>query len=133
MQETVKLEYTSWWGTEGCRRGGIICGNHCGTSLMDAVAATHSVVVVALLAALLRSSTDKKKTAYPQALNENCSRIRWASLVERAVLLISACKAAVPNVEGSCLSEWVGVSGGSGNAVNDPCRKNAFQALFRFY
>ena len=28
VQETVKLEYTSWWGTKGCSRGGIIFGNH---------------------------------------------------------------------------------------------------------
>ena len=37
MQETAKLEYTSWWGTKGCSRGGIICGNHRGTGLMGAV------------------------------------------------------------------------------------------------
>ena len=49
------------------------------------------------------------------------------------VLLVSACKVAVPNVEGFGLTEWVGVSGGGGNAVNDPGRKNAFRALFRFY
>ena len=82
VQETVKLEYTSWWGTKGCSRGGIMFGNHRGTGLMDAVAATHSVVVVAALAALLRSPTGKKSTSCPQALNENRSRIRWASLVE---------------------------------------------------
>ena len=58
---TAKLEYTSWWGTKGCSRGGIIFGNHRGTGLMDAVAATHSVVVVAVLAALLRSPTRRKK------------------------------------------------------------------------
>ena len=60
MQETVNLEYTSSWGTKGCSRGGIVCGNHRGTGLMDAVAATHSVVVVAVLGALLRSPTEKK-------------------------------------------------------------------------
>ena len=60
VQETIKLEFTSWWGTKGCSRGGIISGNHRGTGLMDAVAVTHSVVVVAVLAALLRSPTKKK-------------------------------------------------------------------------
>ena len=59
MQKAVKLEYTSWWGTKGCSRGGIICGNRRGAGRMDAVAATLSVVVVAVLAALLRSSTKK--------------------------------------------------------------------------
>ena len=59
MQETVKLKYTSSWGTRGCSRGGTICGNHRGTGLMDDVAATHSVVVVAVLAALLRPPTKK--------------------------------------------------------------------------
>ena len=59
MQEAVKLVYTSWWGTKGCSRGGIGCGNHCGTGLMDVVAATHSVVVVAVLVALLRSPAGK--------------------------------------------------------------------------
>ena len=59
VQETVKLEYPSWWGTKGCSRGAIIFGNHRGTGLMDAVAATHSAVVVAVLAALLRSPTGK--------------------------------------------------------------------------
>ena len=53
VQETVKLDYTSWWGTKCCSRGGIIFGNHPGTGRKDAVAATHSVVVVAVLAALL--------------------------------------------------------------------------------
>ena len=61
MQEAVKLEYTSWWGTKSCSRGGIICGNRRGTGLMYAVAAAHSVEVVALLAALLRSPTEKNK------------------------------------------------------------------------
>ena len=50
MQEAAKLEYTSWWGTKGCRRGGIVCGNHRDTGLMGAVAEIYSVVVVAVLA-----------------------------------------------------------------------------------
>ena len=57
---TSKLEYTSWWGTKGCSRGGMLFGNHRGTGLMDAITATHSVVVVAVLAALLRYPTGKK-------------------------------------------------------------------------
>ena len=105
VQETVKLEYTSWWGTKGCSRGGIIFDNHRGTGLMDAVAATHSVVVVAVLAALLRPPTGKKKNSCPPALNKNRSRTRWASLVEGSVVLVSACMVAVPNVEGSGLTE----------------------------
>ena len=102
---TVKLEYTSWSGTKGCRRGGIIFGNRRGTGLMDAVAVTHSAVAVAVLAALLRSPTEKKITSCPQALNKHRSRTRWASLVEGPVLLVSTCKVAVPNVEGSGLTE----------------------------
>ena len=89
MQETVKLEYTSWWGTKGCSRGGKIFGNHRGTGLMDATAATHSVVVVAVLAVLVRSPAEKKNFCL-QALNKNRSRTRWASLVERDVPLVSA-------------------------------------------
>ena len=61
VQETVTLEYTSRWGTKGCSRGGIIFGNHRGTGLMDAIAATHAVVVVAVLAALLGPPTGKNK------------------------------------------------------------------------
>ena len=105
MQETVKLEYTSWWGTKGGNRGGRIFGNHRGTGLMDAAAAIHAVVVVAVLAALLRTPTEKNVTSWPQALNKNRSRIRWASLVEGSVFQVSACKVAVPNVEGSGLTE----------------------------
>ena len=70
MQETVKLEHTSWWGTKGCRRGGIIFGNNRGTGLMDAVAATHSVVVVTVLAALLRSPTGKKINLLPSGAKQ---------------------------------------------------------------
>ena len=68
----AKLEYTSWWGTKGCSRGGIIFGHHRGTGLMDAVAATHSAVVVAVLAALLQSPTGKNVlTSWPQAPKKN--------------------------------------------------------------
>ena len=58
---------------KGCSGGGIICGNNCGTGLMGAVAATHHMVVVAVLAAWLRSSTEKKEslTSCPQA-QKNC-------------------------------------------------------------
>ena len=106
VQDAVKSKYTSWWGTKGCSRGGIIFGNHRGTGLMDAVAVTHSVVVVAVLAALFRSPTEKKILAScPQALKKNRSRTRWASLAKGSVLLVSACKVAVPNVEGSGLTE----------------------------
>ena len=83
----------------------MIFGNHRGTGLMGAASAIHAVVVVAVLAALLRSPTGKKITSCPQALNKNRSRIRWASLVEGSVLLVSACKVAVPNVEGSGLTD----------------------------
>ena len=77
MQETVKLKYSSWWGTKDCSRGGIIFGDHDGTGLLDDVAAKHSVVVVAVLAALLRSTTEKKLlTSCPHALNEDRSRAR---------------------------------------------------------
>ena len=50
VQGLVNLEYTGWWGTKGCSRGGICFGNHRGTRLMDAVKVKHSVVVVAVLA-----------------------------------------------------------------------------------
>ena len=92
MYETVKLKYTSWWGTKGCSRSGIINGNHRGTGLMDAVAATHSVVVVAVLVALLRPPTIKiKPLILLRRLNKKHSRTRWAHLVEGAVPLVSAC------------------------------------------
>ena len=81
VQETVNLECMSWWGTKGCSRGGILFDNHRGNGVMDAVAATHSEVVVAESAALLRSPTGKYKISWPQALNKNRSRISWASLV----------------------------------------------------
>ena len=87
------------WGTKGSSRGGMIFGNHRGTGLVGAASAIHAVVVVAVLAPLLRSPTGKEITSCPQALNKNCSRTRWASLVEGSVLLVSACKVAVPNVE----------------------------------
>ena len=82
----------------------MILGNHRGIGL-SAASAIHAVVVVAVFAALLRSPTGKKITSCPQALNKNRSRIRWASLVEGSVLLVSACKVAVPNVDGSGLTE----------------------------
>ena len=74
---------------------------------MDAVAATHSVVVVAVLVALLRPPTIKiKHLILLRRLNKNHSRTRWAYLVEEAVRLVSACNfVAVPNIEGSCLTE----------------------------
>ena len=59
MQETVNLEHTSRWGTKDGSRGGILVYIHRGTGVMDDVAATHSVVVVAEPAALLRFSTRK--------------------------------------------------------------------------
>ena len=96
---------------------------------MEAVSAKHSVVVVAVLAALIRSPTGKKsEKSWPRALNERRSRIRYASLVERSVFLVSACKVAVTNVQGSGVTEWVGVSGGGGNTVKDTSRKNALWA-----
>ena len=55
MEEWGGAQEAAEFGTKVCNRGGIICGNHCGTRLMDAVAATRSVVVVAVLAAFLRS------------------------------------------------------------------------------
>ena len=79
----------------------MIFGNHRGTGLVGAASAIHAVVVVAVLAALLRSPTGKKITSCPQALKTSRSRTRWASLVEGSVLLASACKMAVTNVEGS--------------------------------
>ena len=90
MQETAKLEYRSWWGTKSCGRGGIICGNHRSTSVMDDFASTHSMVVIAVLAALLESPMEIKNSYPPQALSKNCSRTRWASLVEGADHLVSA-------------------------------------------
>ena len=60
VQEAVNFECTSWWGTKGCSRGGILCDNHCGTGLMDAVAAAYSVVVIAVHAAMLRPPTETK-------------------------------------------------------------------------
>ena len=80
-------------------------GSHRGTGLMGAASAIRAMVVVAVLAALLRSPTGQKITSCPQALNKNRSRTRWASLVEGSVLLVSACKVAVPNVEGSGLTD----------------------------
>ena len=50
--------------------------------------------------------------------------------MEESVLLVSACKVAVPNVEGSSLNEWVGVRVGGGNTVNDSGRNSALRALF---
>ena len=84
----------------------MIFGNHRGTGLMGAASAIRAVVVVAVLASLLRSPTGKKITSFPQALNKNYIRPRWASPVEGSVLLVSACKVAVPNVEGSGLTEF---------------------------
>ena len=87
---------------EGCSRGGILCGNHSGTGLMYAVATTHCVAVVAVHAAALQSPTESKYTSYhPQVINKNRSRTWGAPLVYGVVLLVSACKVAVPNVEGS--------------------------------
>ena len=57
VQDAVKPECTSWWGTKGCSGGGMIFDIHRGTGLMPGVAATQSVVVVAVLAALLRPPT----------------------------------------------------------------------------
>ena len=73
---------------------------------------------------------EKNKISWPQAIKKDRSRVRWASLVEGSVLLVSACKVAVLNVEGSGLTEWLGVSVGGGNTVNDPGRKNALAASF---
>ena len=41
-------------------------------------------------------------------LNKSPGRTRWTSLVEGSVLLVSACKVAVPSVEGSGVTERVG-------------------------
>ena len=71
VQEAVKPEYTICWGTKGCSRGGIICGYHRGTGLTGAVAATHSVVVIAVLATSLRSPTEKQtKPLAPRRQNQ---------------------------------------------------------------
>ena len=63
MRGTAKLEYTSWWGTKGCSRGGIIFGNHRGTGPMEAVAATHSVVFVAVCGVVANPHGKKKLLA----------------------------------------------------------------------
>ena len=74
VQEAVKLQYTTWWGTKSCSRGGIISGNYRVTGLRDAVAATHSVVVVAVVSTSLRSPAGENQTSCPQAQNKVRSR-----------------------------------------------------------
>ena len=100
---------------------------------MDAVAATNSVVVVAVLAALLRSPTREEWTPWPQALNEDRSRIRWAPLVDGFVLLVSACKVALPNVEGSGLTRMGRGQRRWWKCRPRPLRENAVRAFFRYY
>ena len=84
VQETVKLEYTSWWGTKVCSRGGKIFGNHRGTGLTDAVEATHSVIIVAVLAVSLRSPTAKKVNLLASGAKQN-SQSHQVSVSRRGI------------------------------------------------
>ena len=72
---------------QGCRCGETLCGSR---------RCTCGVVAIPHV---------KKNNLLPSGARKKRSRIRWASLVEGSVVLVSACKVAVPNVEGSGLTE----------------------------
>ena len=102
---TVVVAQMGGWGTKGCSRGGIILGRTAAMARWVPLQ-RHTLWYSSLyLRRFAIPHGQKILASCPHALNKNRSRINWASLVEGSILLVSACKVAAPNVEGSGLTD----------------------------